>query len=515
LSFSAEEHATRESQEHGETGALARAIRFVRSRWILVLVVSASVLTPCFWHRRIEAGDLGSHTYNAWLALLVAQGQAPGLYTTSQSNNIVVDLALTSLGARLGFITAERIVVSVCVLCFFWGAFAFIAASTLRAPWFLTPAIAIITYGYTFYAGLLNYYLSLGLAFGAAALVWRGTRIDWLVGIALAVLGFVAHPMGFAVLLALVLYIRLSEVAQGWQRWLPLASGLLALYGLYFYLLRFKTQPGMGLRGLRMTGADQLLLFGGRYKLLAEVVFAFGSLCFVVAGIRDRKEFGFLHKLWTPLTLWVLLLLSAVVLPGAIWLPQYIAPVSSLSSRLTSATAVLGLCILGSVRPRRWILAGFAVAAALFFGLQYRDTGALNRMEKQAETLVHGLPNRWRVSYTIYLRDDNRINFRHFVDRACIGKCFAYSNYEPGTGQFRVRISPSGSPLVSDSGLAMELGEYVVRDSDLPMAQIYQSDEADLTKLAIRELKAGEKNGRIGHHPPPWEIESRLPNHAR
>lgn len=45
-----------------------------------------------------------------------------------------------------------------------------------------------------------------------------------------------------------------------------------------------------------------------------------------------------------------------------------------------------------------------------------------------------------------------------------------------------------------DSGLAMDLGECLVRDADLPRAQIDQPDEVDLTKPAIRELKAGEKN---------------------
>ncbi len=42
------------------------------------------------------------------------------------------------------------------------------------------------------------------------------------------------------------------------------------------------------------------------------------------------------------------------------------------------------------------------------------------------------------------------------------------------------------------------------------MAQIYQSDENDLTKLAIRNLTAGEKNGRVGHHYPASEIAERL-----
>jgi hypothetical protein len=507
------EHITQETQKPTEISAATHALRFVRSRWLSILALSALLLTPCYWHRRIEAGDLGSHTYNAWLALLVAQGQAPGLHTSPQWYNVLVDLALTWLGSRIGFITAERIVVSACVLCFFWGAFAFIAASTQRAPWFIVPAIAIISYGYTFYAGFMNYYLSLGLAFGAAAFFWRGTRrTDWILGGALAILTFMAHPGGFGVLLALVAYIRLAEMARGWQSYALFASALLALGGLHFYLLTLKTLPGLGRRGLFMTGADQLLLFGRHYRPIAELVLAFGSLCFCVAAFQDWKDLALLRRVWTPLTLWALLLVTAAILPGVIWLPLFPAPFGSTSSRLTSVTAILGLCVLGSVRPRKWILAGLVVCAALFFRLQYYDTGALNSMEQQAETLVAGLPYGWHVTYTLYLSEDPRVNFRHFVDRACIGKCFTYTNYEPHSGQFRIRVSPQGSPLVSDSGgQAMELGEYVVRDADLPMAQIYQPDEADLTKLAIRELKAGEKNGRVGHHPPASEIESRLP----
>jgi hypothetical protein len=37
-----------------------------------------------------------------------------------------------------------------------------------------------------------------------------------------------------------------------------------------------------------------------------------------------------------------------------------------------------------------------------------------------------------------------------------------------------------------------------VQDQDLPVKQIYQCDESDLTKLCIRDLAAGEVNGRIG-----------------
>jgi hypothetical protein len=41
-----------------------------------------------------------------------------------------------------------------------------------------------------------------------------------------------------------------------------------------------------------------------------------------------------------------------------------------------------------------------------------------------------------------------------------------------------------------------------VQPEDLPMAEIYQCDDHDLTQLCIRQLSAGEANGRIGYHPP-------------
>jgi len=63
-----------------------------------------------------------------------------------------------------------------------------------------------------------------------------------------------------------------------------------------------------------------------------------------------------------------------------------------------------------------------------------------------------------------------------------------------------------GSPIVTDSvddSANMESGFYVVREQDLPMNQIYQCDDKDLSKLCIRDLSAGEENGRLGYRPPP------------
>src|SRR2546428_442409 len=75
-------------------------------------LASLALVTPCFWQARIQAGDLGSHLYNAWLAQLVEKGQAPGATIAPQWSNMLFDLALSGIfklgGARL----AERAAVS-------------------------------------------------------------------------------------------------------------------------------------------------------------------------------------------------------------------------------------------------------------------------------------------------------------------------------------------------------------------------------------------------------------------
>ena len=54
----------------------------------------------------------------------------------------------------------------------------------------------------------------------------------------------------------------------------------------------------------------------------------------------------------------------------------------------------------------------------------------------------------------------------------------------------------------ADDAQDMASGEYQVQDGDLPIKQIYQCDANDLTKLCIRDLEAGEINGRMGYKPP-------------
>src|SRR6267143_4307425 len=100
--------------------------------------------------------NCASHVYNAWLAQLIGKGQAPGLYIAKQWNNVLFDVALLRAANLVGMAAAQKIVVSACVLIFFWGVFAFVAAVTERPPWFLTPCIAMLAYGYPFNMGFMN-----------------------------------------------------------------------------------------------------------------------------------------------------------------------------------------------------------------------------------------------------------------------------------------------------------------------------------------------------------------------
>src|SRR5277367_595771 len=242
--------------------AVADALRFLRRNWWRVLIVSALVTVPCFWHRHIEAGDLGSHVYNAWLAQLIAKGQAPGLYIAVQWNNILFDVTFLHVANWVGFAAAEKLVVSGCVLIFFWGVFAFVAVVAGQSPWTLAPCIAILAYGYSFNMGFMNYYLSIGLACFCLALLWRDPSRNWIPALAIAVLVTISHPMGLVWVIGVVIYLAIRPVLPGaWKLLVPL--GVIAICSaLRWYTNRSSTIVADFSRKVpfHATGVDQLVL---------------------------------------------------------------------------------------------------------------------------------------------------------------------------------------------------------------------------------------------------------------
>jgi hypothetical protein len=477
-----------------------------RPKWA-ALAWSILMIVPCVWHRHIEAGDLGSHIYNAWLAQLIAKGQAPGLYIVRKWDNVLVDWLLLHAANVFGFSAAQKIVVSFCVLVFFWGVFVFVSAFTRRPPWSLAPCIAMLAYGYSFNMGFLNYYLSLGLACWSFALLWRGRRVARIVGLLVVPLVLLAHPLGLLWLAGVGLYVVLwTRLPRWWKVSVPIAA-IAVLCAIRWYLAHVARYPVDFYRApfYFLNGADQLILYGSRYGVLAWVAVGFGAVCVAMDAVLRRADPRFWKSLRLPAGFYLVAMVATALLPENLRPSIDGGWIGLLVSRLTTLTAIFGLCVLAFLRPRKLHAIGFGACAIVFFAFLYRDTLVLNRMEAATDRLVSGLPAGTRVLSTIWAPPGSRVSFvAHFVDRACIARCFSYANYEPASRQFRIRVR-AGSPVVGasdDDNEDMQAGEYEVRDEDLPMVEIYQCDPANLTKLCLRSLVAGEKNGRLGYKPP-------------
>ena len=472
--------------------------KFISSSWLKIVVLSAVALVPCFWHREIAAGDLGSHLYNAWLAQLIERGQISGLKIASQWNNVLFDWLLAGLGKTFSLYAAEKIAVAMAVLIFFWGTFAFTWALAGRVSWSAVPCLLMLTYGWTFAAGFFNYYLSLGLSFCALAIFLKGK--GWERAGALAFVPFVilAHPLGLVWMIGAAIYIATAERMSAWAQIALTGAGACALVLVRVYLqAHFRIGEILLLDRPLYNGADQLILYGTPYWALAA---AFVGLLFAVL-IADARQRG-LEAAWAHYRLTILLymLVEAAVLlmPDSIGVSSYQAPVGYVTARLTSISAVLICCLIAAARPKTWQAAGFSAIAIGFFGLLYMDTNKINHLEEQVSELVRSVPANVRILSTIREPRHWRISRAHLLDRACIGHCFSYGTYEPTTGQFRVRVErPNPYQLMEhDAMLRMETGKYVLKTEDLPAYQLYECDNGS-SELCLHELSAGEMNNTV------------------
>jgi hypothetical protein len=491
--------------------AVMRFARFFREAWLRILVISLLLPVPCFWHAHLEAGDLASHTYNAWLAQLIRQGQAPGLWLSGQTNNVLFDLSLSALGRVLGLRPAEKVLAAACVLLFFWSAFSLIFAISRRAPWFLVPCLAMFSYGWVFQQGFMNYYLSVALALAGLAWVAGAKGAARWLGVALIPLIWMAHPLGVALYLAAAAYLCFAPQLEGWQQLCLLVIAALLPVGLNTYLSAgFRVERAVPLAlQWQFNGCDQLSLYGPRYHWLARLLLIFAAGCVlwdIAERWRERRPAASAGESWRawalPLQLYFLSFWCVFVLPNGVFLPQFSSPITLLTSRATLVCAVFLCALLGVLRPRKWHLAGFGALAALFFLFLFQDTARVDHMETQVEHYVRILPPGQRILAVIWPLYGSRILIHHIVDRSCIEHCFSYGNYEPGSGQFRVRAMPGNGIVMADARQVDDLqsGVYEVQAVDLPAFEIYQCN-AKLTDLCMRELKPGDVTGSDGPHP--------------
>jgi len=491
----------------GATSALAAGGKFLKDNKWTVVCLSGLVVVPCLWHRHIEAGDLGSHVYNAWLAQLIGKGLAPGLYIARQWSNVLFDVGLLHAVNLFGFGAGEKIVVALSVLVFFWGLFSLAASVSGREPWVLTPCFAMLAYGYSFQMGFLNYYLSIGLGCLCLALAWdlewSKPAIDWVGVLVVAGLAYLAHPLGFLWAVATIGYLQVRRWLPGWWKVMLPGAVIAAFVGLRWYLqhgITLTVDWYSGLPVWQQNGADQLIVYGDRYASLAWIAAAFGAVCLGAHLVARGRDAAWWKALAVPAELYLVAFVVTATLPENLRVWLYAAWVGLLVSRLTTISAILGLCLLAAARLRWWAGLGFAGVTAVYFVFLFQDTGALNRLEANADALLSQLPVGTRIVPTIAADPDWRAEFiGHSTERACVGRCFVYSNYEPSSGQFRVRVAKRGSWIVeasSENAEDMQGGGYDIDAGDLPLKHLYQCDRADWTKLCLADLREGESTGK-------------------
>lgn len=455
------------------------------------LLASLAALLPCYWQPRIQAGDLSSHIYNAWLAGLIESGGMQGLQIVHPWTNVLFDLLLRALYVSEGPDWAQRVSVSLCVLIFLWGAFAFVSAVSGRKPWQLLPCLAMLAYGWVYHMGFFNFYLSLGLCFWALAALRRPTASRTAAGIALFALAYTAHALPVLWAVALLGYSQLASRLPDTTRNRLLFACLAILIASHVLVRRLLVSQWSITQFTSSTGADQLQVFDNKYALMMAALMLVWSTC--LAELLHTRGPGVIARS-IPLHWCVLTAAGILILPSTVLIPGFRHALVYIAERMSLGVAVCVCALLGAIPIRPMQRYAFAILALIFFGCLFRDERNLNLFEDRVDRAVAQLPPGQRVVSPI-LDSDFRANaVTHMVDRACLNRCYSYANYEPSTAQFRIRVTapnPFVAPTYADSW-DMQNGKYVVRPTDLPLYSLVVSNSGEVT---VQPLKAGVASG--------------------
>jgi hypothetical protein len=482
----------------------------VPERSELLIVASASVLllVPCIWLPRIESFDLCSHIYNAWLARLITEQHIPGLWIARQSTNILFDSLLTLLMKSLGPLLAQRILVGASVLLLFWSSFFLVSVLSDRRPWFLLPCLAMLSYGRVFHYGFFNFYISLAFAFLALAFVWKPSSWRYIAFVLMLALSWSAHPLPalWAICASAYFHIVRNAPRRIQLTFLCGAALVVLVTGTYQRVTFPKSvglQPGLPRRFLAMTGWDQVLAFGRPYSVLSyrsvELGILFVFLLLLIQVLRRERNLVFS----VPMQLYALTCFASLILPDQrFYFPAaFQSPLGYIAERLSLVAAVLGCAVVARGNPGQWQRGLLLILAVMFFAVAYQDERSLAQMEGSVDQLVSQLPPMQRVAAVLHYPGTEDGFTEDILDRACVGRCYSYGNYEAPSLQFRIRARASNPVVLADITDSYRLAEgtYRVQPRDLPLYQIYPCGPR-ITDLCMRDLQVGELNGRVPGH---------------
>jgi len=439
----------------------------------LAAYLSAALLltAPCVWQQHIQANDLSSHLYNAWLANRVAAGDLKGLSVVPQYTNVLFDLLLSWLLKSSSVIVTERIAVILAVQFFFWGCCALVSAMSGRPAWRIAPFLALLTYGVVFRMGFFNFYISVGICCGAIALVWwNESRVRWL-AVPLLLVAATAHFLPCLWAIMVIGYVLAARRIDPSRRWLLLLAALASIAGLSALLA--SRVPSVWMRSLSIEsylGADQVLVYGAKYKIIAAALLCFWILLLV-------RRFELRPRPWEDvvLQLWLLMAVACILLPDSIRMPLYAGGFTFIGIRLSLLSAIFLCASVAEVPTKTLEKAGQVALLVAFLAFSYADERSLNFIEQKVTNAVRALPP---GALVISALRDSRLQgeaLQHVVDRPCIGRCFDFADYEPSTGQFRLRAQPGNAYVISDSGdiASLEHGQLVLTRSDIKVYRLF------------------------------------------
>jgi hypothetical protein len=448
--------------------------------------LSVLLLIPCYWQPRLQAGDLSSHIYNAWLAQLIESGRVTGLSIAGQTTNLLFDLILGVLYRVVGMGASQHIAVSIAVLVFVWGAFAFVSKVAGHRPWHILICIAMLAYGWVFHMGFFNFYLSLGLCFWALSLAWGATGRRAFLALPILAVAYLAHGLPVAWTACLLVYLWLARLVPPRRHsWLT-AGALLSMLIIHWSVGRTMVTQWSPRQITSTTGLDQVWVFDVKYYfVLIGLLLVWGVLFLELlhrSGARKVAS-SMAFQICIISATGVFVMPSTVVIPGFQHSLVYIA------ERMSLGVGVCVCALLGTAPARVFVRYVLLLVALVFFSFLFRDERALNSFEDRMEDTVARLQPGQRVVTGVDGGSLHTVGVIHMFDRVCVGHCFSYANYEASTQQFRIRAAGANPYVVFRyyDSIDMQRGNYVVQPQDLPLYKV----DLDDGRLVIRALQAG------------------------
>lgn len=446
-----------------------------------VLIAAAPSLMVEF-----PGGDLHRHVYDAWLGHLVLRGQAPGLWLAPALSNSLVSRALEVLLGCATPRTVERLTLFILAQGFLWASFAYCRALSERPCWEWLLALSMLSIGWTFQTGLVNWFASAAMSLAAGALLLRRgesrRRRYWAVPMfVVAATGNPMPPLWICASTALVVLHRRAP-RSGKYLLAALSFGVLSA-GPITVLVGRGAYTWHQLYGV-LAGADQLWIYDSWYGL------ASGGLL-VVWGAAAIRLYRAPDAEMSSATLVAIFSTVCVLgVPDAVIFPGYEVPAFYLARRgsLLAGVAVTATMAQAHYSPRRTLL--LASTAVLWVAFLAADWSHLSHLQADMNRAVAEVP---AGGHVVSSMGDGL--FDPALHRSCTGRCFVWSDYQPSSGAFRVRAAERNSFVIArfEDYLALETGSYRLPVLPFPVWEVAHCESpAPPENICVRLLRAGD-----------------------